>query len=248
MSIFLKAFIIIIAALLSVGYVPKQRHKLYLTIDDGPSESTIEIVDFLNTNKIPAIFYCLGKALEEYPHEAEYIVKNGYQIGNHSYSHKNFLDLDIEEAKKEILLTDKLIDEVYKRTGKKRKFKTFRYPYISDGFHEGYEGKRVKKNYKRFYLAQLYLERLGYQRMSWIPPDGDSDRIDLKRTIDTLDYQVNVLDEKRILAKVSQSMNEIVNYNASVILVHDSGNADLLFKIVNEYKKHSVKFSKLDKR
>jgi peptidoglycan/xylan/chitin deacetylase (PgdA/CDA1 family) len=69
---------------------PKQA---YLTMDDAPSASFKKKVDFLTAKSIPAVFFCLGKLLEERFGEAVYALNRGYIIGNHSYDHPYFSDL-----------------------------------------------------------------------------------------------------------------------------------------------------------
>jgi peptidoglycan/xylan/chitin deacetylase (PgdA/CDA1 family) len=60
----------------------------YLTIDDGPSDYFIEIIEFLEKNNIPAIFFCRGDKLLEKEEEAIYAIKKGFAIGSHSYQHR----------------------------------------------------------------------------------------------------------------------------------------------------------------
>jgi len=86
-------------------------HKeIYLTIDDSPSSSFRSNLDYLISNEIPAIFFCIGNLMADYWDDIIFAIKQGYLIGNHSYSHPHFSDIPLEDAKREIRQTDKLID------------------------------------------------------------------------------------------------------------------------------------------
>jgi peptidoglycan/xylan/chitin deacetylase (PgdA/CDA1 family) len=63
---------------------------LFLTFDDGPDpESTPEVLNILNNNKVRAIFFCNGEAAEKYPDLVEKIKETGHLVGNHGYDHLN---------------------------------------------------------------------------------------------------------------------------------------------------------------
>jgi peptidoglycan-N-acetylglucosamine deacetylase len=63
---------------------------LYLTFDDGPDpDSTYQLLDILGKHNIKAIFFCDGRAAEEYPDLIDKIKSNGHLIGNHGYNHLN---------------------------------------------------------------------------------------------------------------------------------------------------------------
>ena len=64
--------------------------KLWLTFDDGPHpDVTPWILSVLNTEKVKATFFLVGRQMEEFPELVSEIKKNGHLIANHSYSHKN---------------------------------------------------------------------------------------------------------------------------------------------------------------
>ena len=63
-----------------------ETHKYaYLTFDDGPSENTIKILDFLQVNNIKATFFVLGKA--NYDEVYKRIVDEGHTLAIHSNTH-----------------------------------------------------------------------------------------------------------------------------------------------------------------
>jgi peptidoglycan/xylan/chitin deacetylase (PgdA/CDA1 family) len=60
-----------------------------LTFDDGPNEPyTTEILDFLNSKKIKATFFEVGKNIEKFPGTTKKIYAAGHVIANHSLSHE----------------------------------------------------------------------------------------------------------------------------------------------------------------
>ena len=63
---------------------------LYLTFDDGPDpDSTSQLLDLLKKYNIKALFFCDGRAAENYPDLIDKIKSDGHLIGNHGYDHLN---------------------------------------------------------------------------------------------------------------------------------------------------------------
>lgn len=60
---------------------------VYLTIDDGPSVYTDEIIKILNKNNVKATFFMINSNMEAYPEQVKNIVKNGHSAGFHSVTH-----------------------------------------------------------------------------------------------------------------------------------------------------------------
>lgn len=61
---------------------------IYLTFDDGPiPELTTWILDILKKHNIHATFFCVGENISKNPDIFERIVKEGHQVGNHTYNH-----------------------------------------------------------------------------------------------------------------------------------------------------------------
>lgn len=108
--------------------IMRKEKVIYLTIDDGPSKYFKEKVDFLYSNKIPAIFFCRGDYIEKYPGFVYDAISKGFLIGNHSYNHISFSRLSLSEAVGQIEKTDKLIDGLYRQANIKRPIKIFRFP------------------------------------------------------------------------------------------------------------------------
>ena len=71
----------------SVWRGPRDRRAVALTFDDGPSESTPEILEILAGHGVPATFFQCGANVDRLPEIAREVAARGHEIGNHSYSH-----------------------------------------------------------------------------------------------------------------------------------------------------------------
>ncbi|MBO4864212.1 MAG: polysaccharide deacetylase family protein [Eubacterium sp.] len=107
--------------------------KALLTIDDIASKNTPAIVDYLNEKGIKALMFAWGRNVEYYHEQAEYALKNGMIVGNHSYSHPHFSEITLEEGLKEIEKCEEVLDELYKSAGVSRVYRPFRFPYGDKG-------------------------------------------------------------------------------------------------------------------
>jgi len=81
-----------------------------LTFDDGPySPYTEQILDILKENQVHATFFVVGENVEKYPELVARIVREGHQIGNHTYHHVDLLKGDRKKIAEEIDRTNKAI-------------------------------------------------------------------------------------------------------------------------------------------
>ena len=71
----------------SVWRGPRERRAIALTFDDGPSESTPQILDILARHNVPATFFQVGVNVERLPEVARAVAQGGHEIGNHSHTH-----------------------------------------------------------------------------------------------------------------------------------------------------------------
>ena len=62
--------------------------KIYLTLDDGPSANTDDILDILKEYDVKATFFVVGRDDEQSLKMYKRIVDEGHTLGMHSYSHK----------------------------------------------------------------------------------------------------------------------------------------------------------------
>ncbi|MBM4764781.1 polysaccharide deacetylase family protein [Bacillus sp. B15-48] len=83
-----------------------------LTFDDGPGVNTHEILEILRKHDVKGTFYLTGYEIEKYFDDAEKIVQEGHEIGNHSYSHQRMVFKSPSFIKDEIDKTDELIRQI----------------------------------------------------------------------------------------------------------------------------------------
>jgi len=66
---------------------PRDRNAIALTFDDGPSESTPEVLELLDDYHTPATFFQIGANVLRLPEVARSVHAAGHEIGNHSHTH-----------------------------------------------------------------------------------------------------------------------------------------------------------------
>lgn len=82
-----------------------------LTFDDGPSKYTKDIINTLKENDACATFFILGNKVEFYQDILKESLKNGNELGNHSYNHKWLSKLSVTNLKEQIESTQNIIYE-----------------------------------------------------------------------------------------------------------------------------------------
>lgn len=99
----------------------------YITIDDGPSKYTNQILDILESNDVKATFFMIDGNMNRYPDEVKRMVEEGHGVGFHSVSHdKNIIYESPEVTVGEF---DTCNETLYKISGKESKL--IRLPYGS---------------------------------------------------------------------------------------------------------------------
>jgi peptidoglycan-N-acetylglucosamine deacetylase len=93
----------------SVWRGPRDRRAVALTFDDGPSESTPQILEILARYQAPATFFQIGANAERLPEVARAVRSAGHEIGNHSHGHSlycfrspRFMEEDLRLAQEAI--------------------------------------------------------------------------------------------------------------------------------------------------
>jgi len=196
-----------------------------LTIDDSPNEFTSSIASYLAAKKIQAVFFCIGRNIEQYIDESEIILKCGHVIGNHSYSHQKFSKLSINECIEEIDKTEYLINELHKSLDIQRKRKYFRFPYGDKGVSNKFELQKLLK-VKGFEKIHLKAD----VEYSWYRNSGLDDDTDIFWTFDCEDYRISLLDENFDLIDVLNHISVkdptnggslVSGFGTEIILIHD---------------------------
>lgn len=71
----------------SVWRGPRSRRAIALTFDDGPSESTLDLLSLLHTYGVRATFFHIGHHARRLPRAVRRCAGEGHEIGNHSDRH-----------------------------------------------------------------------------------------------------------------------------------------------------------------
>jgi peptidoglycan-N-acetylglucosamine deacetylase len=78
-----------------------------ITFDDGPHPKyTQTILDILKAHNAKATFFVLGSRVDFYPGITKRIVKEGHEIGNHTWDHKDLKTLSPEDIIEELEKTN----------------------------------------------------------------------------------------------------------------------------------------------
>lgn len=116
-----------------------------LTFDDGPeTDKTAAVLKSLAKHKARATFFVVGCKAEAQSDLLKKMVKDGHELGNHSYSHKDFNRMSGAEIRTEISSTSNLLNKI---TGKKPVL--FRPPggYLSNELIRISQAEKVKIAY-----------------------------------------------------------------------------------------------------
>ena len=107
------------------GYSPNQ---IALTFDDGPDPQwTPQILDILKRYKVPATFFMVGENGLTERGLLERIVREGHEVGSHTYTHPNLAGASATDTDIELNANQRLFQAF---TG--RSLRLFRAPYFGD--------------------------------------------------------------------------------------------------------------------
>ncbi len=96
------AYFLVFGAIVSLGsyfiglnlfiHSEKKGEGVVFTFDDGPHpEFTPQILEILRKYNVKATFFVIGKEAKKHPELLKLIDEEGHVVGNHSYSHSNFI-------------------------------------------------------------------------------------------------------------------------------------------------------------
>ncbi len=100
------------------------RPAIALTFDDGPSESTPELLEILDRYRAPATFFQCGANVRRLPEVAREVAAAGHEIANHTDTHPKLYFKSPGFIYRELAATQKTIEQI---TGAHPRF--FRAPY-----------------------------------------------------------------------------------------------------------------------
>ena len=82
-----------------------------LTFDDGPSTYTKDIINLFKEEDVVGTFFIIGNKIDIYKDTLNEMIKNGNEIGNHSYNHKWLTKLNNDEIKEQINKTQNILKD-----------------------------------------------------------------------------------------------------------------------------------------
>lgn len=86
--------------------------EICLTFDEGYENGyTEQILDTLAEKDVKAVFFCTYDYVRDNPELVQRMINEGHIIGNHSYSHYNMTEIDIDTAAEEITLMHDYVEE-----------------------------------------------------------------------------------------------------------------------------------------
>ena len=107
------------------GYRPGA---IALTFDDGPDRRwTARILDILKEKQVPATFFIVGENALTERGLLERMVREGHEVGSHTYTHPNLANADETRTMFELNATQRLFEAFTGRT-----LKLFRAPFFGD--------------------------------------------------------------------------------------------------------------------
>ena len=195
-------------------------NQVILTFDDGPDpEYTPRILDILLKEKVPAAFFIVGVNGEAHLPLLKRIYRDGFEIGNHSFTHPNMATVSINRAETEMEATRLLIEST---TG--RSTILFRAPYNADAEPtKAVELKPVARAQKsRYYTVGESIDPEDWDREHGVNADSIYNRV-------IRQYEANTPKK-------------------GIILLHDAGGnreatVIALPRIIQYFKSKGVKFA-----
>ena len=108
----------------SVYQGERARRAIALTFDDGPSESTPELLEILARHRAPATFFQCGANVRRLPQVSREVAAAGHEIGNHTDTHPRLYFQSARFIHRELACAQEAIEQI---TGVRPRL--FRAPY-----------------------------------------------------------------------------------------------------------------------
>lgn len=200
----------------------KVENQVVLTFDDGPDpEYTPRILNILEKEKVPAAFFVIGMNTEDNLPLLKKIYRDGFEIGNHSFTHPNMATVSSSRAEAEMEATRLLIEA---STG--RSTILFRAPYNADSEPKSFVELEP--------LARGKTDHYYTVGESIDPEDWDTEDSSFTMNADTIYNRVVRQYEK--------------NPEKGIILLHDAGGnreatVKALPRIIEYFKSKNIKFA-----
>ena len=198
---------------------------VYLTFDDGPSRTTLAILDVLKQHEVPATFFVCGNVTEFGRTVYNRILDEGHALGNHTFSHRyDKIYSSVEAFERDVARLDDLIFNFTETRPR-----LLRFP--------GGSNNTVAKNAQRDNgnIAQELVNRMaqkGYRHFDW--------------NVDSHDYGANAKNPEAIAKTV---VEDAAKYDQAIVLMHDSylraATAEALPLIIKELRAKDYTFEPL---
>lgn len=124
-----------------------------LTIDDGPSEYTSEIMQVLAANSATATFFIIGSQVAGHESMLRDLIKNGNELANHAMHDEPSRALHDATLSDEIQSVEEMLHSAYNAAGAERPSKYFR---PGSGFFSERMRKALDKLGYRLVLGSIY--------------------------------------------------------------------------------------------
>lgn len=202
----------------------QSRPQIALTFDGGAGNSaTNHILDYLKEKNVKCTMFLTGQFIKRFPEETRRIVREGHEVGNHTWSHPHlttFTENRKHQTNKGV--TGELVQEelnktaaLFKRTTGVDMLKYWRAPY-------GEHNLQVRR----------WAAELGYSQIGWTIGKGEN--------LDTFDW---VADTSATVYKTSDDiLSKVLNFgssngdnaNGGIILMHldTQRTQDPVYKII----------------
>ena len=94
--------------------LPINERRVWLTIDDGPSDDTLALLDLFDAHAAKATFFLVGARAATRPELVREIARRGHGIGNHSATHPSawFWALGPRRMREEIVLCQTILQGI----------------------------------------------------------------------------------------------------------------------------------------
>jgi cellulose synthase/poly-beta-1,6-N-acetylglucosamine synthase-like glycosyltransferase/peptidoglycan/xylan/chitin deacetylase (PgdA/CDA1 family)/spore germination protein YaaH len=189
-----------------VGYTPKT---VALTFDDGPDGRwTPEILKILKKENVPATFFVIGEKALLHRDLLKQMVREGHEIGNHSYTHPDMSKVPDWEIRVELNSTQRVV-EAY--TG--RAMRLVRPPFFGDA--EPTENSEL--------IPSQIAQDLGYTVVGLHVDSEDWQKPGVQKIVDNVLDGVHEGDDNEASQKCLNDPDGGECRSGNIVLMHDSG-------------------------
>lgn len=241
-----------------ISVAQAQDKKICITVDDLPTvtygidasvfskEITVDLINTFNKYDIPAIGYVNeGKLYQDGKLDSSKVqlleiwLENGYDLGNHTYSHSNYHEVSFEKFTNDVIKGEQITSALAEKYGKEYNY--FRHPYLRMGLRQSHADSLKTFLHQHGYTEapvtidnEDYVFALAYHRAY---EDGNS--LLMKKVGSAY---VNYMEEKLLyFEKQSQKLFER-NIN-QILLTHASLlNAHYMDDLADMYQENGYEF------